>query len=58
MSAYPTRRTESTHHGLYQFAKTALIKIFIYPRCLFFLTISDWVLVIRRRVSLVLWRRT
>ncbi|GLT93285.1 hypothetical protein SLE2022_110860 [Rubroshorea leprosula] len=48
MSAYSTRRTESTHHRLYEFAKTALIKIFIYPRCLFFLSISDWVLVIRR----------
>ncbi|GLT88792.1 hypothetical protein SLE2022_068010 [Rubroshorea leprosula] len=31
MSAYPTPRAESTHHRLYEFAKTALIKIFIHP---------------------------
>ncbi|KAK6233876.1 hypothetical protein QUC31_006282 [Theobroma cacao] len=31
MSGYPVPRAESTHHRLYELAKTALIKIFVHP---------------------------
>lgn len=31
MSAYPNSRADSTPHRLYEFAKTALIKIFVHP---------------------------
>ncbi|KAJ6892545.1 hypothetical protein NC651_025675 [Populus alba x Populus x berolinensis] len=31
MSGFPIPRTESTHHRLYEFAKSAIIKIFAHP---------------------------
>ena len=31
MTQFAGSRAESTHHRLYEFAKTALIKIFVHP---------------------------
>lgn len=37
MSTFPIPRSESTHHRLYEFAKTAMIKIFAHP----YVTVCD-----------------
>lgn len=37
MSVFPIPRSELTHHRLYEFAKTALIKIFSHP----YVTVCD-----------------
>lgn len=45
-SSFAIPRTESTHHRLYEFAKLALIKIFVHPYatvCAFFLYLCFYI---------------